>query len=368
MKKVSTSYLFAFVFGSFLFPDFIFSQTETQSTHDNVGGGTGTQISAATVSSGTTQVPIYGLGFNVTSGSPSFSAVTFSTSGSYVATDIVNFKFWECNFDVFPSGSQVQRGSTITTTLGPGSHTFSALGISIATGSSHAFYITVDIAAGAVNGHTIICNQITQANTTITGTNTYGTNLVGGTQTISALPIEMLSFTGKKSETGNILDWITASEIGNDFFTLERSADGISFTELTRIKGAGNSSAFLHYSATDAKPYPSITYYRLKQTDFNGDFTYSSVISISDNLHPPDIFISPNPAENELFLNFYSDEEKDMQVEIFNLFAQRVVARAVHIIKGEGYWVFDVGALPQGVYLFNLNSSSFKKQIKFIKL
>src|SRR5882672_3844144 len=105
-----------------------FAQTETQSTHDNLGGGTGTQVGAATVAAGTIKVPIYGLGFNVTSGSPGFSAVTFTTSGTYTASDILNIKFWECNFDVYPSSSAVQRGSTITTGLGPGSHTFSSLG------------------------------------------------------------------------------------------------------------------------------------------------------------------------------------------------------------------------------------------------
>src|SRR5262249_54819592 len=156
------------------------------------------------------------------------SAVTFTTSGTYTASDVLDFKLWECNFDVYPSGSAVQRGSTVTTSLAPGSHIFSALGITIPTGSSHCFYITVDLAPGATGGHTIICDVITKPNTVITGTNNFGTNLQGGTQTIAgSLPVELVSFYGENFGDENHLQWSTASELNNDFFTVERSSDGI---------------------------------------------------------------------------------------------------------------------------------------------
>src|SRR5262249_35886858 len=149
MKNIIGNFCFIFLAALILSSGHLFAQTETQSTHDNFGDGTGTQVGAATVVAGTANVPLYGLGFNVTSGSPIFSAVTFTTSGTYTASDVLDFKLWECNFDVYPSGSAVQRGSTVTTSLAPGSHIFSALGITIPPGSSHCFYITVDLAPGA---------------------------------------------------------------------------------------------------------------------------------------------------------------------------------------------------------------------------
>ena len=95
-----------------------------------------------------------------------------------------------------------------------------------------------------------------------------------------ALPIELISFTGEEIDDYNFLKWITASEINNDFFTIEKSLDGINFEPLNNIDGAGNSTSILHYSLTDNLPY-EITYYRLRQTDFNGIFKDSEIIAVT---------------------------------------------------------------------------------------
>ena len=363
VKKINSSLLIFFVFAIKL----SFAQTETESTHDNFGNGTGTQVGAANVNAGTTQVPIYGLGFSVSSGSPSFSAVTFTTSGTYVAGDIANFKLWECNFDVFPSGTAVQRGSTITTTLGPGSHTFSGLGITISTGSFHCFYITVDIAAGATGGHTIICNQITKANTTITGTNTYGTNLTGGTQTITGgLPVELYSFTGKKSGNKNILEWITASESNNDFFTLEHSTDGASFSELINVPGAGDSHTTLDYSTEDTEPYSPITYYRLKQTDFDGKFTYSNTIAVSTESYI--VYTGPNPVNDNFSIKLISDDIGIASLEILDVTGAIILKNNFQESKGENSIQLNVNTFSPGLYFIRLHTSSIQEQLKFVKL
>lgn len=182
-----------------------------------------------------------------------------------------------------------------------------------------------------------------------------------------AAPVELLSFTGNNLGEKNLLEWATASESNNDYFTIEKSQDGISYSELIRIKGAGNSSTNKNYSAIDSEPYPNLTYYRLKQTDFNGDFTYSSVISISDS---PEITISlaPNPSHNDMHLNFTSEKEIIAQADIINSFGQCVMSRNLHLSKGTGFINFDIGILPQGIYLFKFGNSIFQKQIKFLKL
>jgi len=81
------------------------------------------------------------------------------------------------------------------------------------------------------------------------------------------LPVELMSFDAAPDGENILLTWETASEINNDYFTIERSEDAINFTELTRVDGAGNSNTNIHYHSTDFGPYLGVSYYRLKQTD-----------------------------------------------------------------------------------------------------
>lgn len=86
------------------------------------------------------------------------------------------------------------------------------------------------------------------------------------------LPVELVSFEATAIDNTRVeLIWITATEINNDYFTLERSSNGISWIEIAQINGAGNSSSELHYEYYDNEPLNGTSYYRLSQTDFNGD-------------------------------------------------------------------------------------------------
>jgi len=83
------------------------------------------------------------------------------------------------------------------------------------------------------------------------------------------------------ADTTNIeLYWVTSNEINNDYFTIEKSNDGINFEIVEIILGAGNSDILLEYSFVDKNPINGISYYRLKQTDFDGKFEYSDIISV----------------------------------------------------------------------------------------
>jgi len=346
-----------------------FAQTETQSTHDNLGGGTGTQVGAATVAAGTIKVPIYGLGFNVTSGSPNFSALTFTTSGTYNASDILNFKLWESNFDVFPSSNAVQRGSAITTGLGPGSHTFSSLGITITTGSFHCFYITVDIASGAAGGHTIICNTITKANTTISGTNNYGTNLQGGTQTISfSLPVELLSFSGKNFGKENHLEWTTASEINNDFFSVERSMDGINFEFIAKVNGAGSSASAHTYNYTDSFLLGSfpLYYYRLKQTDYDGRSEYSNAILVQVPSENKLLIIHFDPFSHQLSVETYFEEDGEYWFTVIDVSGYTLYYHSQNAVKGINVFPVLLPSFSNGVYIIKISGSNTLLQSKFL--
>lgn len=101
------------------------------------------------------------------------------------------------------------------------------------------------------------------------------------------LPMTLLSFTAAAIEKQVALKWCTASEKNNDYFTIERSTNGATFKELAQIKAAGNSSALLNYRAMDEHPFTGISYYRLKQTDYDGRFSYSLVAPVEFKQNTP---------------------------------------------------------------------------------
>lgn len=117
---------------------------------------------------------------------------------------------------------------------------------------------------------------------------------------ISSLPIELIDLHGKNIGDVNNIYWTTASEINNDYFSIERSSDGITFDEIERVDGAGNSTTIINYSIQDSEYKDGINYYRLKQTDFNGDFEYSKVIVIDNNIIKPTIIKVVNMMGQEV--------------------------------------------------------------------
>jgi hypothetical protein len=96
------------------------------------------------------------------------------------------------------------------------------------------------------------------------------------------LPIELISFNGYPVKNYNVLKWITATEINNDYFTLEKSSNGLNWDIVTKLKGAGNSTSSLSYEYKDYDVSTQINYYRLKQTDYNGVYKYHNIITIDN--------------------------------------------------------------------------------------
>lgn len=116
-----------------------------------------------------------------------------------------------------------------------------------------------------------------------------------GNSPLSPLPVELLNFNALMSNRIVDLTWQTASEQNNDFFTVERSADGFDFEPVLYKDGAGNSNTLLSYLVQDLKPLDGVSYYRLKQTDFDGAFEYSDIKVIS-NVENEQLLIYPNPS------------------------------------------------------------------------
>jgi hypothetical protein len=102
------------------------------------------------------------------------------------------------------------------------------------------------------------------------------------TDTLAPLPIELLSFDGELKNDVVYFTWLTASEINNDYFTIERTIDGFNFTKIIKIPGDGTSNVLLSYQAFDARPLFGVSYYRLRQTDYDGKTVTHQLITIKN--------------------------------------------------------------------------------------
>ncbi len=112
------------------------------------------------------------------------------------------------------------------------------------------------------------------------------------------LPIELLSFIAVGNGDVVELKWTTISEINNDYFTVERSRDGINFEQVVDVDGAGNSRRKIDYLSYDDNPYQGYSYYRLKQTDFDGAHSYSKIVAVNLS-QSKDFLVYPNPVSGQ---------------------------------------------------------------------
>lgn len=175
----------------------------------------------------------------------------------------------------------------------------------------------------------------------------------GGTHTGTGpftLPIELISFEALVTSQREVkVTWVTASEIDNDFFTVEKSEDGIVWTMVDQIGGAGYSNNVLNYSLVDPTPYSELSYYRLKQTDFNGDFSYAPIRLINLNkLEDRGISLYPNPTSE--YLTVKGDQEALASIAVYNMLGQSVSEVLQLVSASEGNLIFNLSELPPGTY------------------
>ncbi len=207
-----------------------------------------------------------------------------------------------------------------------------------------------------------ISGQTTGTYTTTTpGFNTYGAWTLAAIT--SPLPVKLLSFSAKPNGDVVDLEWSTATEINNDYFTIEKSYDGAEFMGLTKVKGAGNSNVILDYATIDEHPYPGISYYRLKQTDFDGQYTYSNVVAVKFSSDSKLIvFAGPIPATDKLNLTCIGSI--NFLPELYQLDGRLV---KVFPSVSEGQNVLDISGISRGIYILRVNTDSGQKSLRIVK-
>jgi hypothetical protein len=180
------------------------------------------------------------------------------------------------------------------------------------------------------------------------------------------LPIELLYFNADLTSAGVDLSWATASETNNNYFTIEKSKDGINFDVLQKIKTAannGNSTNVLHYKMQDASLYDGISFYRLKQTDFNGKYKYYDMKQVN---YAKKSFASvyPNPAVNNVVINA-SEDYAGADIKIIDAMGREVVSEKINSTEPTS---INISTLVSGVYyMFIDNGGTISKTKLFIE-
>jgi hypothetical protein len=184
----------------------------------------------------------------------------------------------------------------------------------------------------------------------------------GGICTEDAVtPVELIYFRTAVIGSSVELTWATASELNNDFFTIERSSNGVNYQVLNEVTGAGNSDEVLNYKYTDDLPLPGLSYYRLKQTDYDGQFEYFNAKSVTlTGLFEDKIQTNPNPVINIVHLQGFSGNPK--KVRLLNIHGKDVTGR-VSIITNSNDLSIDLCLLEPGIYFLKTLEGS-KKIIK----
>jgi Secretion system C-terminal sorting domain len=181
--------------------------------------------------------------------------------------------------------------------------------------------------------------------------------MIGGS---GALPVRFLSFTASREDNKILLKWKTATETNNKGFEVQRSRDGIDWTEIGFVNGAGNSINIRSYQFMDETPLSGNNYYRLVQYDLDDRRSYSTVVHVEFST---DAFyaLSNNPGNGIYQLNILSTEP--VELSVFDLAGRRLLTK----IANHGVHQLDLSRHEDGIYLLRLRKGNTTVTNKLIK-
>lgn len=184
------------------------------------------------------------------------------------------------------------------------------------------------------------------------------------------LPVELVNFRGTATESGNLLQWETASERNNDHFQVQRSLDGMNWEEIGRVQGGGDSNQFLSYDFLDANPIPGRNFYRLKQVDYDGAFEFSYIISVVTGQIPQlqvqSVF--PNPSKGLFTISYLTNNQYPLNYSVYDGSGRVISSGSFSNSFGSNQVELDLSGIPQGMYILRLSNQDLFLQEKIVRL
>jgi hypothetical protein len=332
---IATAGAYQTVFGGGLYDSFVakFNSTGSSLTWGTYYGGSGRDEALGLCVDVATNVFVCGR---------TFSTTAIATAGSWQTV------FAGGTYDTFigmftPSGSSLVWGTYYG-----------------GTGADHATCMMVDGLGNIfLTGYTFSSTSIATAGAWRTASSGSADVFVAEFSNAAVLPVEWLYFNGEAESDYNKLSWATATETNNDYFTLLRSTDGLTFSEIGRVDGSGTSSMQHDYSFNDMEPAEGINYYQLKQTDFNGQFKYSQIIALefhSGNESVGNVY--PNPTNGNLSFDFVSTEATQIQFVITDLQGKIVADENEEIEEGKNKIPILLSENDAGIYILRVMGKS----------
>lgn len=180
------------------------------------------------------------------------------------------------------------------------------------------------------------------------------------------LPIQLIDFHADVEREEVHLFWTTASELNNAYMAVERSGNGLVFTEIGRVEGLGTSDGAKEYTFTDHNPLKGVNYYRLHQVDFDGKSeVYNTITVLCQGAHVLNLSYFPNPAQHQLQLRWNGDTALESELRILDLMGRERAryAFAAGILHGD----LPLGDLTPGAYILQIMQGNRIQSVKFVK-
>ncbi|NUN07916.1 MAG: T9SS type A sorting domain-containing protein [Ignavibacteriaceae bacterium] len=184
---------------------------------------------------------------------------------------------------------------------------------------------------------------------------------------LAPVPVELTSFYAEQSGINISLKWETATEVNNHGFYVESSIDKINWNDIGFVAGSGTSLSSRSYTFTAV--IDNATHYRLRQTDYDGKYSYSNTISVEDyvNAEKPVMALYPNPSNGKTKIMLILPQAGETTINIYNMLGEKVAAIAETELKaGRNELNFDAGGLSNGTYFIRANSINHTIQNKLI--
>jgi len=197
---------------------------------------------------------------------------------------------------------------------------------------------------------------------------------LGSGSPANPLPVELIDFIVKLKNNKALLQWKTASEKNNDYFEVQRSEDGQSWANLGKIEGAGDSHEELDYKFTDENPLYGVSYYRLRQVDYDGQYDFSNIIVLENFKNnvvqsEPELHLYPNPAQlEELVIRALNlDPLQQVEVSLSDIYGKQYLKEVVEgNILEQGVQFKTSVRLSSGLYLVSVKQNNTLLQKKVI--
>jgi hypothetical protein len=182
------------------------------------------------------------------------------------------------------------------------------------------------------------------------------------------LPVQMLYFNGElTSDIAAKLSWATATEKNADYYLIEKSTDGVHYTELTKTQAVGNSTTLSNYTVYDKYLSKGLNYYKLTEFDKNGIPSFFGYATVSNNAALEIFNIFPNPAQDAITLNLKNFAVPVIGYELYNSQGELVKTENISLTNGDALYNLDLSYLEKGLYFVKLTGTESVLRKTFIK-